>query len=132
MDCQFLNPTIVGMDAIMEHGGIMALLVLLNNGHLEAWSSATHTLHMMCSSTPDAAVMIIQAGEPPAATRTHPTCMCIVHQPVPVPLGTSVAGLDVLSVSNGMLLPAVIIAECRLFLGCYEASLYRHMLHCMP
>ncbi|KAL3155148.1 hypothetical protein ABBQ38_011204 [Trebouxia sp. C0009 RCD-2024] len=51
-----------GMDAIMEHSGITALLILLNNGHMEAWSSATHTLHMLCSATPDAAVMIIQAG----------------------------------------------------------------------
>ena len=53
-----------GMDAIMDHGGITALLVLLNNGHLEAWSSATHTLHMLCSSTPAAAVMITQSGMP--------------------------------------------------------------------
>ena len=52
------------MDAIMEHGGITALLVLLNNGHLEAWSSATHTLHMLCSSMPAAAVMITQSGMP--------------------------------------------------------------------
>ena len=53
----------------MEHGGITALLVLLNNGHLEAWSSATHTLHMLCSSAPAAAVMITQSGMPYCMTK---------------------------------------------------------------
>ena len=47
---------------MMKHGGIAALLVLLNDGHLEAWASATHTLHMLCSSTPAATLMIMQAG----------------------------------------------------------------------
>lgn len=71
----------------MEHGGITALLVLLNNGHLEAWSSATHTLHVLCSSTPEAAIMIIQAGEPPCCTlhTPHLPVQTPVHQPMPVP-----------------------------------------------
>lgn len=51
-----------GSEAMMKHGGIAALLVLLNDGHLEAWASATHTLHMLCSSTPAATLMIMQAG----------------------------------------------------------------------
>lgn len=63
-----------GMDAIMEHGGITALLVLLNNGHLEAWSSATHTLHMLCSSTPAAAVIITQSGTPHCRLDRAATC----------------------------------------------------------
>ena len=60
---------------MMRHGGIGALLVLLNDGHLEAWPSATHTLHMLCSSTPAAALLIMQAGTP--------------AQPHTVPSGTS-------------------------------------------
>ena len=47
---------------MMQHGGISALVILLNDGHLEAWASATHTLHMLCSSTPSATHMIMQAG----------------------------------------------------------------------
>lgn len=59
---------------MMRHGGIGALLVLLNDGHLEAWPSATHTLHMLCSSTPAAALLIMQAGTPaPAQPHTVPT-----------------------------------------------------------
>ena len=48
----------------MKHGGIAALLELLNDGHLEAWASATHTLHMLCSSNPHATLMVMQAGTP--------------------------------------------------------------------
>ena len=58
-----------GSEAMMKHGGIAALLVLLNDGHLEAWASATHTLHMLCSSTPAATLMIMQAG----IFAVHPT-----------------------------------------------------------
>ena len=68
------------MDAIMEHGGITALLLLLNNGHLEAWSSATHTLHMLCSSMPAAAVMITQSGMPYCSLNdaARPAWICII------------------------------------------------------
>ena len=46
----------------MQHGGIAALVNLLNGGHMEAWASATHTLHMLCDFSPSATTTIMQAG----------------------------------------------------------------------
>ena len=51
-----------GSEAIMHHGGIAALVNLLNNGHMEAWASATHTLHMLCDFSPAATLTIMQTG----------------------------------------------------------------------
>lgn len=52
-----------GSEAVLEHGGIAALVNLLRGAHMEAWASATHTLHMLCSSTPSATTTIMQAGQ---------------------------------------------------------------------
>lgn len=47
----------------MEHDGIAALVRLLKGSHMEAWASATHTLHRLCSSTPSVTTTIMEAGE---------------------------------------------------------------------
>ena len=52
-----------GSDAVLEHGGTAALVNLLRGAHMEAWASATHTLHMLCSSNPSATTTIMQAGQ---------------------------------------------------------------------
>ena len=67
---------LAGSEAMMKHGGIAALLELLNDGHLEAWASATHTLHMLCTSTPSATLMIMQAGV--ILDKVFGRCICLV------------------------------------------------------
>lgn len=52
-----------GSEAVMEHDGIAALVRLLKGSHMEAWASATHTLHRLCSSTPSVTTTIMEAGE---------------------------------------------------------------------
>lgn len=54
---------LTGSEAIMEHGGIAALVELLSGSHMEAWPSATHTLHMLCSLTPSATSNIMHTGQ---------------------------------------------------------------------